>query len=247
MNRTITILLLAVILMSFQGVSAAQTLIIGTADWKPWQIVEDGQLAGITAEILQEISRRTGTKMDVKTLPHKRLMSEFARQKIDMEPTVSPSWREGQSDISVYTRPYYETSDVILVRKESDIAGTTAHDFKGMSLGCGLGYYYPEGFQAAFESGVIIRDDNPVSEFNIMKLAQKRLDGIIVDKIQADYMVRVFKLNAEDFRIAYVFRPSTLSLRLHKNKQDLLPILNKALESMQADGTIERIVNSYSQ
>jgi ABC-type amino acid transport substrate-binding protein len=247
MKWIINILLLAVILVPFQGVSAAQTLVIGTADWKPWQIVEEGSLVGITSEILQELSRRTGYKMDVKTLPHKRLMLEFERQQIDMEPTVSQSWREEQRDISVYTRPYYETSDVILVRKGSGIAGTVAQDFKGMSLGCGLGYYYPEGFQAAFESGMIIRDDNPVSEFNILKLAQERLDGIIVDRIQAGYMIKVFKLNAEDFEIAYVFRPSKLSLRLHKNKQDLLPMLNRALESMKADGTIKRIVTRYLQ
>ena len=150
-------------------------------------------------------------------------------------------------DISVYTEPYYETSDVILVRKGSGIAGTAVQDFKGRSLGCGLGYYYPEGFQEAMANGDIIRDDNPVSEYNIMKLSQHRLDGIIVDRIQADYMINVLGLNAEDFEIAYVFGPSKLSLRLHKEKQDLLPILDQALESMKADGTIDRIVTKYLQ
>ena len=110
-----------------------------------------------------------------------------------------------------------------------------------------MGYYYPEGFQEALASGDIIRDDNPVSEYNIMKLSQHRLDGIIVDRIQADYMTNVLGLNAEDFEIAYVFEPSKLSLRLHKEKQDLLPILDQAIESMKADGTIDRIVTKYLQ
>lgn len=247
MNRTIAILLLAAAVVSFHGVTAAQTLVIGTSDWKPWQIVKEGQLTGITPEILHVLSRRTGCKMDIKVLPQRRLMREFERQQIDMEPAVSPSWREKQRDISVYTNPYCETSDVILVRKGSGIAGTAVQDFKGRSLGCGLGYYYPEGFQEALANGDIIRDDNPVSEYNIMKLAQHRLDGIIVDRIQAAYMIDVLRLKAEDFEIAYVFGPSKLSLRLHKSKQDLLPILDKALESMKADGTIDRIVAKYLQ
>ena len=247
MNRTITILLLTAALLSFPRVSAAETLVIGTADWKPWQIVKEGQLTGITPEILQALSHRTGYELEVKILPQRRLMREFERQEIDMEPAVSPSWREKQRDISVYTKPYYETSDVILVRKGSSIAGTAVEDFKGRSLGCGLGYYYPEGFQEALACGDIIRDDNPVSEYNIMKLSQHRLDGIIVDRIQADYMINVLGLNAEDFEIAYVFGPSKLSLRLHKNKRDVLPILDKALESMKADGTIDRIVAKYLQ
>lgn len=174
-------------------------------------------------------------------------MREFELRQIDMEPAVSPSWRGEQRDISVYTKPYYQTSDVILVNKGSGISGTTAQDFKGMSLGCGLGYYYPEGFQEALASGDIIRDDNPVSEYNMMKLSQKRLDGIIVDRIQARYMMNVFQLNVEKFEIAYVFKPSKLSLRLHKNRQDLLPVLNTALDSMASDGTIERIVTKHLQ
>ena len=101
MNRTITILLLTAALLSFPRVSAAETLVIGTADWKPWQIVQEGQLTGITPEILQELSRRTGYEMDIKILPQRRLMREFERQQIDMEPAVSPSWREKQRDISV--------------------------------------------------------------------------------------------------------------------------------------------------
>jgi len=247
MNRTITILLLTAALLSFQSVSAAETLVIGTSDWKPWQIVKEGQLTGITPEILQALSRRTGYKMEIKILPQRRLMREFELQQIDMEPAVSQPWRGEQRDISVYTKPYYQTSDVILVNKGSGMSGTTAQDFKGMSLGCGLGYYYPEGFQEALASGDIIRDDNPVSEYNVMKLSQKRLDGIIVDRIQARYMMNVFQLNAENFEIAYVFKPSKLSLRLHKNRQDLLPLLNTALESMKVDGTIDRIVAKYLQ
>lgn len=143
MNRTIAILLLAATLVSFHGVPAAQTLVIGTADWKPWQIVKEGQVTGITPEILEVLSRRTGYKMDIIALPHRRLMREFELQLIDMEPTVSPSWREEQHDISVYTKPYYETSDVILVRKGSGIAGTTVQDFKGRSLGVRIGLLLP--------------------------------------------------------------------------------------------------------
>jgi len=229
------------------GVTHAQTLNIGTAEWRPWQILNGEHLTGITPDILQELSKRTGYTMNVTPLPHKRLMDSFKSQQVDLEPTVNPAWRDDQKDISVYTTPYFTTCDIILVRKESGIKGTCASDFKGKSLGCGLGYYYPEGFQAAFDSGDIVRDDNPAAEKNLKKLLFKRIDGAILDKYQARYLLKIFNINPDDFETAYEFQPSKLSLRLHKSRQSLLPVLNKAIEDAIADGTVERIVAKYSQ
>ena len=141
--------------------------------------------------------------------------------------------------------PFYSTGDIILVRKESGIQGTAASAFHGLKLGCGLGYYYPEGFQEAFDRGDIIREDNPVSEANIKKLVLQRIDGIIVDKIQARYIMKKVGLDPADFSTAYAFKSSHLCLRLRHNHSDLLPVLNAALKSMQTDGSIDRIVADY--
>ena len=247
MIRLVHIMFFSLLVGCWFGVSSAQMLNIGTAEWRPWQIVEEGRLTGITSDILHELARRTGYGMNIRPLPHKRLMIEFENQTIDMEPTVNPLWRENQRSISVYTTPYYITCDIIIVGKDSGIKGKSVHDFEGLSLGCGLGYYYPEGFQEAFENGEIHREDNPVSEKNLLKLALKRIDGIIVDKIQSKYLFKKSGVNPDDFEIAYQFQPSKLSLRLHKHKQDLLPTLNSALEKMKSEGTIERIVSKYAE
>lgn len=229
----------------YLGISAAQTLIVGSSEWRPWQIREGEKLIGITPDILQEISKRTGFSIIVKRLPHKRMMHEFQTQQIDLEPTVNPAWRENQKDISVYTIPFYTTRDIILARKEKDVKGTSVHDFKGLLLGCGLGYYYPQGFQEAFENGEIRREDNPVAENNLHKLSMNRIDGAIFDEIQSGYIIKVFKMNPADFKTVFEFKPSGLSLRLHKSKQDLLPVLNDTIVNMKADKTIEQIVKKY--
>ena len=229
----------------WQGEASTQSLNLGTAEWRPWQVVEDGHLTGITPGILQELSKRTGCAMNVRPFPHKRMMAAFEKGGIDMEPTVNPSWRDCQSHISVYTIPFYTTGDIVLVRKKNAIHATSVRDFYGMNLGCGLGYYYPEGFQEAFNRGDIHREDNPVSEKNLQKLALERLDGIIVDKVQARYLLKKANLDPADFVTAYRFKPSKLSLRLHRSRQAFLPALNKAIEEMIADGTIDRIVAKY--
>jgi len=227
------------------GDAAAQTLRSAAAEWQPWQMVENGHLKGITPDILSELAKRTGLTIDIQWLPHKRVMAAFKKGTIDMEPTVNPAWRESSSEPSVYTQPFFVTRDIILVNKASGIRGTSVEDFYGLKVGCGLGYYYPEGFQEAFNRKDILREDNPVSETNLKKLALLRLDGIIVDKIQARYILKKAHLNPADFATAYAFNPSELSMRLRYSHRDLLPALNTALGGMQADGTIDRIVKRY--
>jgi ABC-type amino acid transport substrate-binding protein len=227
------------------GVTLAQTLIVGIPEWKPWQITNGEHPRGITIDILKELAERTGYALDIKPLPHKRMLVEFKTGQITAEPSVDPLWRQDQQDISVYTAPYCTTCDIILVRKGSGIKGTSVMDFKGLSIGCGLGYYYPEGFQEAFARGEINREDTPMGEKNLMKLALNRIDGAILDKIQANYMFNVSGMNPDDFEISYEFQPSKLSLRLHKSKRNLLPTLDEAIARMKADGRVARIVSEY--
>ena len=225
----------------------AQTLHVGTAEWIPWQIVQGTTLTGITADVIREIENRSAITFKIEILPHNRVMRKFELLKIDTEPTCNPAWRKDQEAISVYSSPFYSTQDVVLVRKESGIKGTGVDDFEGLSLGCGLGYYYPEGFQEAFQAGKIIREDNRVSENNLMKLAFKRIDGVIMDSTQAEYLFRKYKLNRDDYAIGYKFSPSNLCFRLHISKKNHLTALNAAIESMCADGTVEKIIRKYIQ
>jgi len=245
MKRLAALIIVGTVLGGWAACATAETMRVAAAEWRPWQIVENDQLIGITPAILHELEKRTGIKMDVQWMPHKRVMRAFEKGMIDMEPTVNPAWREASRVISVYTSPFYTTMDIILVPKERSIQGDAVQDFYGMTLGCGLGYYYPEGFQEAFENGDIQREDNPVSEKNLIKLSLNRIDGIIVDKIQARYTMKKLGIDPSDFSTAYAFKPSELCMRIHLNREDLLPVLNFALGGMQADGTIDRFVSRY--
>ena len=242
MKRAVAVLIVSLTVGLSAKPALAETLKCAAAEWRPWQIVDNGQLKGITPDILHELGKRTGTTMNIRWMPHKRVMIAFEKGIIDMEPTVNPAWRETSRTVSVYTNPFYTTRDIILIRKELRFQASSVRDFYGMTLGCGLGYYYPEGFQKAFEEGHIFREDNPVSEKNLAKLLLKRIDGIIVDMIQARYIMKKRGIDPGEFFRAYAFKPSQLCMRLHHNRKDLLPILNHALESMQADGTIDRLV-----
>lgn len=129
--KRLALLIAGMITVSWLNTAAAQTLNVGTAEWRPWQIVENGQLKGITTDLLQELSRRTGLAMNIQWLPHKRVMMAFETGTIDMEPTVNPVWRETSRATSVYTQPFYVTGDIVLAERRAASAGTRCGIFMG--------------------------------------------------------------------------------------------------------------------
>lgn len=225
----------------------AQTLTVGTAPWIPWQMKEGEKITGITIDILREISTQTGITFEFEVMPHKRMMRMFQLNQIDVESIVDPAWREDQRDISVYSVPVVITRDVILARKDQGIEGESLEDFFGLRIGCGLGYYYPEGFQEAFEENKILREDIPEinMENNILKMNANRIDAAIFNQQQALYFLKKLNQDPDEFEVVYEFAPSPLSMRLHVSHRELLPMINKTIENMKVNGRIDAIVKKY--
>ncbi len=242
-NRIVTSLFF---ITCFTSYSFGESLVVGVANWKPWQIYKNDKWTGISIEIIQEVVKRTGDDLKFDLLPLNRTLLGFIEQKIDIELLINPGWRHGeQAAVSIYTIPVCVSQDIVLVRKDYKFDAISVDDFKGMTLGTTLGYFYSDGFSEAMSSGDIIRDDVYHTKNNILKLSKIRADGAIFDKRQAFYFINSFGMDVEDFYIAYYFKPTPLSFRLHKKWKKLIPHWNKAIIEMKEDGTLERIISKY--
>lgn len=246
--KIIRFVLSLVLVCSLSTLSSAETLRVGGIDMPPWSM-EEGEIGtGINIDVFREAARRSGYDTTYKVFPFKRKLVIFRDTRIDIDPGTNPKWRGDDKEISVYSIPFYESVNVVLVRKGSRTNVETIQDFKGMNLGCLLGYYYTDGFQDAFDNGYILRDDTNSHLSNIKKLQTKRVDGIIIDKETGLYLIKQLGLTIKDFDIAYVFETtSVLYIRVHKQKEHILPALNTALEEMKTDNTIQNIVKKYTQ
>ncbi|MCP4107647.1 MAG: transporter substrate-binding domain-containing protein [Desulfobacteraceae bacterium] len=235
--------ILVAAIFSFSSMSFAEPLRLGGYD-KPPYMTEDG---GLCVDIFREAARRAGYDASYKLFPLKRMHQNFSVNRIDAEPCCTPAWRAKYKEISAYSDTYYHTENIVIVRKDSGIATTkNIRDFRGKTLGTILGYFITDGFQEEFEAGNIVRDDVHAQDQNIKKLFLKRVDGIIIDRATGLYLIKLLGFDPADFRIVYVFEiKSHLSIRIHKNREDVIPKLNKSLGEMKKDGTIDKIINKY--
>lgn len=241
------VLIAGLVLAGWSGASHAETLTLGGYEKIPY-MMKDGAQPGFCVEIFRETAKRAGLDTKYILLPTKRMLADFRNRVIDAEPCCSPTWRQADEAISIYSEPFYHTENVVFVRKESGIKAEKVEDLQGKRLGCGLGYFYTDGFQEAFEQGMIVRDDVSNTEMNVRKLAARRIDGMIADRTEGWYLIKQQGLKSEDFDIAYVFQAkSALSIRIHKEQEPFMVKLNEALTTMKADGTLEALIKKYTE
>ena len=238
------------IVVGLTHIVAAQTLVVGITDWRPYNwMTDEMQATGIVVDILHEVSKRTGYTFTYNQWPQKRFLLYFREGQFTVEPACNPAWREVDQDISRYTVAYMQAKNVVLMKKGSGIKATSPKDFQGKVFGCDLGYSYADGFEDAFKHGEITRDDAPTgTKGNIQKLAADRVDGIIIDPVVGRYWIEELQMNQDDFEEVYTFKDdNSLFMRIHVSQEALLPALNTALEAMKAEGIIETIVGNYTK
>ena len=225
---------------------SAQTLRVCGTEWPPYFYVENGKPQGIFTSLYAEIEKRSGIAFEVVSLPQKRMLLYFRERAIDAESFTNPAWRGSDSGISAYTVPVMESVDVVLTLRSRAFRASSVDDFKGKTLGCNLGYYYGEGFNEAFASKRIIRDDASGTEACLKKLHAGRVDAVILDRLEAAYVMRKMGFESKEFATIYTFRSvSPLSLRVHVSRSELIPKLNAVIRSMRADGSVDALLNPY--
>jgi polar amino acid transport system substrate-binding protein len=242
---------IALIFSSLQFISPAQAdTVRGVGNvWCPWMMEDDAKNAiGAGVDIFKELAKRSGYDVTVNIYPQVRRDKMFETNELDAEVGVSEEWRGYQKDISVYTVPFFETVNVVLVRAPDGITTESVDSFKGKTIGGNIGYFYTDGFQQAFEKGTIKRKDVSEGGALMKMLVSKRVDGIIMDRYESRYWMKKLNLNPKDYKEGFVFKTVTkLSMRFHKNKKELLPKFNSGIEEMKKSGEILKIIDKYTK
>lgn len=116
------------------------TVVIATdGEYPPFNYLDDGgHLTGFEVEMINEISKRTGLKVEVTTLPWDGIFGQMDSKRIDtVMCCIFPSAeRQKKYDFS---REYIYDVNRIIVRKGNGAKYKTFEDLKGVRIGCAGG------------------------------------------------------------------------------------------------------------
>ncbi|MDR0655608.1 MAG: ABC transporter substrate-binding protein [Treponema sp.] len=153
----------------------------------------------------------------------------------------SVTYTEERAQNYNFTKPYVANSQLLVVRKDSAVKPASMEDVKGLRL-----TYQAETTSDTLATGWIEKTGAKIEVFEYDKvmncfdeLKLDRVDVILVDSVvAADYLAPAdnpFLITAE------VSNDEVLAICLKKGNSALTDALNKALDELYADGTLQRI------
>lgn len=218
---------------------AAPRIVVGLDDNFPPMGFRDEKntLVGFDIDLAREATRRLGVEVEFKPIDWSAKEAELGGKRIDVLWNGLTITEERKANI-LFTRPYLENHQIVLVAAASPIAHKK--DLAGKIVGVQDGSSAVDAVNkdAAGKSLKELKryGDNVTA---LMDLVAGRVDALVVDEVVGRYYAAK---KPDDYRIlAENFGVEAYGVGMRKDDAELMGKIDQALADMKADGTAATI------
>ena len=223
---------------SLAEVQKAGKLTVATCpDFPPFESLEGDKVVGIEVDILTLVAQELGVELEIVQMDFDAVLLGIQSAKYDCGMSgITAS--EDRKENMLFTTPYYNAAQVIVVKEGSSITGKADLDGKKVSVqtgttadaGCTDAGYNVQAFAANADAKAA--------------LTTGKVDAWVVDNLTAQQMVEDGeglvildeKMTEEPYAFAFAF-----------GSEDLVAEIDEILTKLIADGTIEEIFANYGE
>ncbi len=226
------------------GSAKGDTLTFGTnAEFPPFEYVTSsgviGEYDGIDMAIAKQIAEESGMTAAMENMEFDSLLVALQNGQIDAVIAGMTATDERRETVD-FSTPYYTATQVMIVKEDSDIAAAADMADKKICVIQGytgevcvqdMGYTY-EAFKKGTEA--------------VMELTNGKCDVVVIDSATAQKYVS----DNEGLKIVEdpsAFASEEYAIAVQKGNTELLDKINKAIEKMLADGTINELAVKYTE
>lgn len=223
------------------------TLIVGfDASFPPYGYKDDsGEYVGFDLDLAQEVCDRNDWKLVKQPIDWDSKDAELNSETIDC--IWNGFTMNGREDDYTWSDPYIDNKQVVVVRSDSGI-----DDFSGLK-GKHVEVQTDSSALAALEGdqkdlAATFADLNQVAEYNtaFMDLESGACDAIAMDIGVANYQVNSRK-NPDDYKILdKEISSEQYAVGFKKGNTELKDKVQKTLDEMAEDGTVDKIAEKYA-
>jgi polar amino acid transport system substrate-binding protein len=240
------LLLIAALALTACGPKASKKITFGSdASFPPMEFV-DAQKAvtGFDIDMIQAVAKAAGFEAEVKNVAWDGIFAGLANGEYDaiLSSVTITDERKGTMDFST---PYVNAGQVIIVPKTTtDVS--KPEDLKGKVVGVQIS---TTGDIAVGKiEGVKQKKTYDEIGLAVEDLSIGRLDAVVVDSpIAANYVLQNEKYKAKLQIVGVPFTEEYYGVAVKKGNQKVLDKINKGLEAIQKDGTLDKLKAKWLQ
>ena len=219
-------------------VNAGKLTMSTNAAFPPYEMTTDnGDFEGIDIEVADAIAKKLGLELQVDDMDFDAALLAAQNGKSDMV-MAGVTVTDERLKVMDFSDTYAEGIQSIIVPEDSDIA--SADDLTGKAIGTQRGttgyIYCTDDFG---EDNVIAYDDGLTA---VQALNNGQVDAVVIDNAPAQEFVAA---NPGLKILDTAYAQEDYAIGVAKGNTQLLDAINGALEELQADGTLQAIVDKY--
>ena len=219
------------------GKAEAGKLVMSTnAEFEPYEYHDGDKIVGIDPDIAEAIANKLGLELVITDTAFDSIIPEVSSGKADMGMAGMTVNEDRKKNVD-FSDTYASSKQVIIVKNGSDIKG--ADDLKNKTIGVQLGT--TGDIQGSSIEGVTMERYSKGFEA-VQALSQGKIDAVLIDKQPAQYFI---KDQADLSILDEAFAEEDYAIAFKKGNTEIKDKVNKALEELKADGTIDKIIGKY--
>lgn len=219
-------------------IQARGRLVVGTsADYPPFEYVEDGRIVGFDVDLIGEVARDLGVGVQLVNLPFDGLLGAVVEREVDVVIAGMAITPDRQRAVA-FSDPYFASGTRILVH-EATTGVDSLDDLAGKRVATQAGSAQ-EAVARAVEGAVV--ETFPLETDAAVAVAAGRADALLVGGVVARVLAR---LNPELKIVGEEIDPVPLGIGLRKDEPELLAAVNASLARMRVDGRYDRLVETW--
>ena len=213
-------------------------LTMGTnAAFPPYEYKEGDTIVGIDPDIAQALADKLGLQLEIVDMDFSSLITSIQSGKIDISLAGMTVTEERKQNVD-FTDSYATGVQSIIVKEGSDIK--SADDLEGKLIGV------QEGTTGHLYCSDDYGEENVIAYTNgataVQALLQDKVDCVVIDQQPAKAFVEA----NEGLKILdTAYTTEDYAIAVSKDNPELTAALNKALQELKDDGTIQGIIDKY--
>ena len=226
------------------------TLVVYTeAGFAPYEFIYNNEIVGVDIAIMQAVADELGMKLVVSDVDFNTICTSVQNGKADVGAagiTIRPD-RAEQVDFSI---AYSSTEQYVIVPANNDTI-TTLEDLKGKNIGIQNGTTSDMLIADLISDGTLAGSEIiPYTSPAVAAASINKQDAVVTDKLTAQLIVandsslKTFPLVKADGTPAA--EVEEYGICVQKGNTELLETINKVLEKLMADGTLDQWIEEYS-
>lgn len=232
---------------SWDAIKQNKTLVVGIDDsFVPMDFRQkNGQLVGFDVDLAKAAAKKLGLRADFQTIDWSMKETELRNGTIDVIWNGYTETKERRKKV-LFTKPYLENQQILVTKKDSKINSYQKMNHKILGVQTGSSGYddlmsYPKVLKKRIKSSVLYDTYNEA----FIDLKAGRINGLLIDSVYANYYLSHSKYKKEFQKVELPYPPEEFAVGISKKDPVLRNKLNRALESLKADGTISKLKQKW--